>query len=113
MEINSLDKLKELGIEEELSIEVEIDILHDVMYKLLDEGTIRGRAVKFKVQKQLNSKDKYKKLYAINKIVTNGKGAETTPDEDSIIDVLEATTKEVSELMAKRYIQNKGGNNYV
>ncbi|WP_404988351.1 Lon family ATP-dependent protease [Clostridium culturomicium] len=107
MEINSLDKLKELGIEEELSIEVEIDILHDVMYKLLDEGTIRGRAVKFKVQKQLNSKDKYKKLYAINKIVTNGKGAETTPDEDSIIDVLEATTKEVSELMAKRYIQNK------
>lgn len=107
MAINSIDRLKDLGIDKEMSIEVEIEVLADVMYKLLDEGTIRGRAVKFKVQKHLNSKDKYKKLYAINKIITNGKGIDITPDEKTIGQALEATSLELSELMAKRYVQNK------
>ncbi len=107
MEINSIDKLSELGIDEEMSVEIEIEVLYDVMHKLLDEGTIRGRAVKFKVQRYLNSKDKFKKLYAINKIITNGKGIDITPDESTIGQALENTSMEVSELMAKRFIQNK------
>ncbi|MEG1257256.1 Lon family ATP-dependent protease [Clostridium sp.] len=90
-----------------MSLEVEIEVLHDVMYKLLDEGTIRGRAVKFKVQKHLSGKDYYKKLYAINKIVTNGKGIAIPPNESNIQESLQATSLEVSELLAKRYIQNK------
>jgi len=107
LEINSIDKLSELGIDEEMSVEIEIEVLYDVMHKLLDEGTIRGRAVKFKVQRYLNSKDKFKKLYAINKIITNGKGIDITPDESTIGQALENTSMEVSELMAKRFIQNK------
>ncbi len=56
LNINSVDKINNFSLEEELTMEVEIEVLEEVMYKLLDEGTIRGRAVKFKVQKHLNSK---------------------------------------------------------
>ncbi|WP_346930888.1 Lon family ATP-dependent protease [Clostridium sp.] len=107
LNINSLDKLNNFSLEEELTMEVEIEVLHEVMYKLLDEGTIRGRAVKFKVQKHLNSKDMYRKLYAINKIVTNGKGISVPPSENNIEEVLKETSLEISELLAKRYVQNK------
>lgn len=102
-----MDKLKSMGIEDEVSLEVEIEILCDLMYKLLDEGTIRSRAVKFRVQKHLNGKDKYKKLYAINKIITNGKGMDIPPNSQTIVQALEATSIEVTELLAKRVVQNK------
>lgn len=102
-----MDKLKSMGIEDEVSLEVEIEILCDLMYKLLDEGTIRSRAVKFRVQKHLNGKDKYKKLYAINKIITNGKGMDIPPNSQTIVQALEATSVEVTELLAKRVVQNK------
>ena len=102
-----MDKLKSMGIEDEVSLEVEIEILCDLMYKLLDEGTIRSRSVKFRVQKHLNGKDKYKKLYAINKIITNGKGMDMPPNSQTIVQALEATSVEVTELLAKRVVQNK------
>lgn len=90
-----------------MSIEAEIEVLYDVMHKLLDQGTIRGRAVKFKVQRYLNSKDKFKKLYAVNKIITNGKGIDIAPNENTIGQAIENTSMQVSELMAMRLIQNK------
>ncbi|MEG1870545.1 MAG: Lon family ATP-dependent protease [Peptostreptococcaceae bacterium] len=102
-----MDKLNNFSFEQEIPIDVEIEVLHEVMYKLLDEGTIRGRAVKFKVQKHLNSKDMYKKLYAVNKIITNGGGIDIPPSEGNIKEVLKATSLEISELLAKRYVQNK------
>ncbi len=107
LNINSVDKLNNFSLEEELTIEVEIEVLYEVMYKLLDEGTIRGRIVKFKIQKHLNSKDMYRKLYAINKIVTNGKGINIPPTESNVDEVLKETSLEISELLAKRYVQNK------
>jgi ATP-dependent Lon protease len=107
LNINSVDKLNNFSLEEELTIEVEIEVLCEVMYKLLDEGTIRGRIVKFKIQKHLNSKDMYRKLYAINKIVTNGKGINIPPTESNVNEVLKETSLEISELLAKRYVQNK------
>ncbi|MEG0051247.1 MAG: Lon family ATP-dependent protease [Terrisporobacter sp.] len=107
MNINSANKSNNLSIDQELPIEAEIEVLHEVMYKLLDEGTIRGRSVKFKVQKHLNGKDYYKKLYAINKIVTNGKGISIPPNNNNIEEALQSTSFEISELLAKRYIQNK------
>jgi ATP-dependent Lon protease len=107
LNINSVDKLNNFSLEEELTIEVEIEVLYEVMYKLLDEGTIRGRIVKFKIQKHLNSKDMYRKLYAINKIVTNGKGINIPPTESNVNEVLKETSLEISELLAKRYVQNK------
>ncbi len=102
-----MDKLNDINFEQEMPIEVEIQVLYEVMYKLLDEGTIRGRAVKFKVQKHLNSKDMYRKIYAINKIITDGKGIDIPPSEGNVKEVLRATSLEVSELLAKRYVQNK------
>lgn len=81
--------------------------MFELMHKVLDEGTIKARVVKYKLQKYINSKDIYKKLYALNKIVTNGKGIEITPNSSNALEVLEATSKALSDLVAKRYVQNK------
>ena len=80
MNINQIDNI----IDENVSIEIEIEVIRDLMYKLLDDGTIRSRAVKFRVQKYLKGNDIYKKLYAINKIITDGKGLEVPPTLNNI-----------------------------
>lgn len=103
MNINQIDNI----IDENVSIEIEIEVIRDLMYKLLDDGTIRSRAVKFRVQKYLKGNDIYKKLYAINKIITDGKGLEVPPTLNNIKIALDDTNAEISELLAKRYIQNK------
>ena len=103
MNINQIDNI----IDENVSIEIEIEVIRDLMYKLLDDGTIRSRAVKFRVQKYLKGNDIYKKLYAINKIITDGKGLEVPPTSNNIKIALDDTNAEISELLAKRYIQNK------
>ena len=52
---------------EAMPIDVKIDALYGVVQKLLDEGAIKARVVKYKLNKYINSKDAYEKLYAINK----------------------------------------------
>ncbi|WP_083861652.1 Lon family ATP-dependent protease [Clostridium tunisiense] len=86
---------------------MQVEVMFELMHKVLDEGTIKARVVKYKLQKYINSKDIYKKLYALNKIVTNGKGIEITPNSSNALEVLEATSKALSDLVAKRYVQNK------
>lgn len=99
--------LEGFNLDDEVPKDVEVEVLKDLMFKLLDQGTIRSRAVKFKVLNYLDGKDDYKKLYAINKILTNGKGIDIPPTDKNFKSVMEITTKEISDLLAKRYVQNK------
>lgn len=102
-----MNDINNMGIDEEMPIDIEIEVLTELMYKLLDEGTIRSRAVRYKVQKHLKSNDNYKKLYAVSKIITDGKGLDIPPTADNIKEALQNTNIEISEIFAKRYIQNK------
>ncbi|MFC3925790.1 Lon family ATP-dependent protease [Clostridium punense] len=86
---------------------MQVEVMFELLYKVLDEGTIKARTVKYKLQKYINSKDVYKRLYALNKIVTNGKGVEITPNSSNALEVLQATSKALSDVVAKRYVQNK------
>lgn len=89
-----------------ISLEAEIDALYEIIKKIFDEKQIRTRRVKYKLDKYIKSKNCYERLFALNKIVTDGKGIDSVPNMKNVYDALESTNKYISELLAKRYVQN-------
>ncbi|MBD8045677.1 MAG: Lon family ATP-dependent protease [Clostridium argentinense] len=86
---------------------MQVDVLYELMYKVIEEGTIKSRIIKFKLQKHIDSHDVNRRLYAANKIISNGKGIDIVPNSSNISEVLEETSKLLADIVAKRYIQNK------
>ncbi|WP_080745764.1 Lon family ATP-dependent protease [Clostridium novyi] len=89
-----------------MPLEVQVDVLEDIMRKIMDDKTIRTRVIKHKLNKQLHSNDIYKKTYAINKIVSDGKGIDVVPDEENIVMALENTKVHIAEVVARKYVEN-------
>lgn len=102
-----MNQLNTFNFDKEIPLDIEIEVLNELMHKLIDEGTIRSRIVKYKLQKHLKSDDNYRRLYAINKIITDGRGIAVPPTADNVHEVLESTNMEISNMLAKRYVQNK------
>ncbi|WP_061996685.1 Lon family ATP-dependent protease [Clostridium sp. ATCC 25772] len=103
----SVNDIENKGLEQEIPFDIEVDVLYELMYKVLDDGSIRSRIVKFKLQKLIESKNPYKRLFAINKIISNGKGVDVIPSSINELEVLEETSKILADVVAKRYVQNK------
>ncbi|NEU04368.1 Lon family ATP-dependent protease [Clostridium senegalense] len=103
----SVNDIENKGLEQEIPFDIEVDVLYELMYKVLDDGSIRSRIVKFKLQKLIESKNPYKRLFAINKIISNGKGIDVIPSSINELEVLEETSKILADVVAKRYVQNK------
>ncbi|WP_207655060.1 Lon family ATP-dependent protease [Clostridium liquoris] len=85
---------------------MQLNVLFEIVKKVLDEKTIRARVIKFKLQDYIDSNDEYRRLYALNKIISDGKGIEIIPDEKNVFEALEDTHKWISEGLAKKYVQN-------
>ncbi|WP_055669955.1 Lon family ATP-dependent protease [Desnuesiella massiliensis] len=94
-------------LKESVNVESQINVLFEVLNNILDQGAVKARTVKFKLQKHVNSDDIYKRAYALNKIASDGKGIATIPNAQNIYEVMEDTNKWISEQLARRYIQNK------
>ncbi len=99
------------GLEQELTntipVDTQVNVLYDILNKVMDEGTVRARVVKYKLQNYIKSKDIFKRTYALNKIVSDGKGLNSIPDESNIYEALEDTNIWISEALAKNYVKNK------
>jgi ATP-dependent Lon protease len=54
-------------LSDKISLDVQVDVLHEIMKKVISEKTIRARIVKYKLNKYIHSDDIYKKIYAINR----------------------------------------------
>lgn len=93
-------------LEDNIPFEVQVNVLDDLMRKIIDEKTIRSRIIKYKLNKHLHSNDLYKRIYAINKIVSDGKGIEVVPNEQSLQEAIESTNKCFVDTVAKKYIEN-------
>ncbi|MGH4051709.1 MAG: Lon family ATP-dependent protease [Clostridium sp.] len=102
-----LNQIGEQATKDTLPLDTQIDVLYEIMRNVFDEGSIKAKTIKFKLQKHIKSESMYKRLYALNKIVSNGKGIEIIPDEKNIQDVLDSTNEWLTDEIAKRYIQNK------
>ena len=91
----------------DLPIEAKVNVLFDVLKNVLDEGAIRARTVRFKLQKYVNSTEINERIYALNVIASDGNGAKVVPTDETAQDVLEDVIYWISENIAKKYVQNK------
>lgn len=98
---NEMDELKD-----KIPLDTHIEALDEMMRRIINEKTIRSRIVKYKLNKHIHSKDMYKKIYAINKVVSDGKGIEIVPNESNVAEAIEDTHKHLTNTIAKRYIEN-------
>lgn len=106
MKSQFLDGLEQDSINT-IPIDTQVNVLYDILNKVMDEGTIRARIVKYKLDSYVKGNDVFKKLYALNKIISDGKGLNSIPDESNVYEALENTNTWVSELLAKRYVKGK------
>ena len=67
----------------DLPIEAKVNVLFDVLKNVLDEGAIRARTVRFKLQKYVNSTDINERIYALNVIASDGNGAKVVPTDET------------------------------
>lgn len=90
-----------------LSLESQVEVLQEVAAKMLDDGAMRARVVRFKLQKYIDSKNIYDKLYALNTIVSEGQGTKVVPTEKNAEEVLAETCNFISTELAKRYLKKQ------
>ena len=94
-------------LEDSSSIESQINVLFDVAKNILDDGAIRARTVRYKLQKQIKSNDIYKRAYALSKIITDGKGIDTIPNESNIEEVMKDIELAIADEIARKFVQNR------
>ena len=99
-------RLEEI-LEENLPIEVKVNVLFDVLKNVLDEGAIRARTIRFKLQKFVNSTNINERVYALDVIASDGNGAKVVPSDEDLEKSLEDVVYWISENIAKKYVQNK------
>ncbi|WP_196001802.1 Lon family ATP-dependent protease [Clostridium sp. 1001271B_151109_B4] len=103
---NKEARLEDL-LEENLPIEVKVNVLFDVLKNVLDEGAIRARTIRFKLQKYVNSTNINERVYALDVIASDGNGAKVVPSDEELEKSLEDIVYWISENIAKKYVQNK------
>ncbi|MGG5463340.1 Lon family ATP-dependent protease [Clostridium sp. B9] len=104
--IRELEVLQDV-MNSELGVESQVDALKDIINNILDEGAFRARVIRFKLQDSINSTNPYERLFALSKVVSEGKGLSEIPTEDNIHEALEDVCAMISDAIARRYVQNK------
>lgn len=94
-------------LDSELSLDAQANVINQILNNVLDEGAVRARIVRFKLKKYINSTNICERMYALNVIASDGKGAKVVPSEEELRGVLEDTIYYISENIARKYVQNK------
>ena len=95
--------LEEL-VKSDLPLEVKVNVLFDVLKNVLDEGAIRARTIRFKLQKYVNSSNINERIYALDVIASDGNGAKVVPSDEDLEKSLEDVVYWISENIAKKYV---------
>lgn len=104
--ITEVDTMQEI-LNSGLSIESQVNVLYEIVGNVLDEGAVRARTIRFKLQKKVKSTSVYERLFALSKIATEGKGLKSVPTEETIEDALKQVCNMISDLIAMRYVQSQ------
>lgn len=94
-------------ISSNLSLESKIDALYGITENILDKGAFRARTIRFKLNKYIQSSNPCEKIFALNTIISEGKGLKVVPKEDELEKCIEETIDIISDELAKKYVQNK------
>lgn len=98
--------LEEL-ISSNLSVESKIDALFGITKNILDKGAFRARTIRFKLDKYIQSSNPCDRIYALNTILSEGKGLKGIPKEKELDKTVEDTIDLIADELAKKYVQNK------
>jgi ATP-dependent Lon protease len=90
-----------------IPLDVKVEILLNTVRNVFDQGVIKSRVVKYKLQKHMKSQDVYMRLYALNKIVCTNMAVDIVPTEENAEEVIENTNQFIVEYIAKKYVENK------
>lgn len=101
-----VDFLKEV-LNGDLTQEAQINVLFEILNNVLDQGAVRARTVKYKLQKYVNSPNVCERAYALVMIASDGKGRDTIPFEDEVDNTIENTVDWISEELARKYVQSQ------
>ena len=101
-----VDFLNEV-INGDLSQEAQINVLFEILNNVLDQGAVRARTVKYKLQKYINSQNICERAYALIRIASDGKGRDTIPTEEEVKNTIENTVDWISEELARKYVQSQ------
>ena len=94
-------------LESDLSLDAKVNVINQILSNVLDEGAVRARIVRFKLQKYINSTKINERIYALNMVASDGQGVKTIPSDDELNGVFEDTIYYISENIARKYVQNK------
>ena len=94
-------------ISSNLSLESKIDALYGITKNVLDKGAFRARTIRFKLDKYIQSSNPCDRIFALNTILSEGKGLKVVPKEDDLEKCVEETIGLISDELAKKYVQNK------
>lgn len=90
-----------------LSLESKIDALYGIAKNVLDKGAFRARTIRFKLDKYIQSIDPCDRIFALNTILSEGKGLKVVPKAHELEKCVEDTIGLISDELAKKYVQNK------
>ena len=89
-----------------LTQDSQINVLFEILDNVLDQGAVRARTVKFKLQKYIKSSKATEKAYALNIIASDGKTTTSVPTEDKVDSTIEEAVDWIADEIARRYVQS-------
>lgn len=101
------EKFLENLMNSDLSLDAQVNVIDEIIRNVLDEGSIRARTIRFKLQNYMTSENHLERLYALNVIASEGEGIKVVPTLEEAKDVIDDTMYYISEIIARRYVQNK------
>lgn len=101
------EKFLENLMNSDLSLDAQVNVIDEIIRNVLDEGSIRARTIRFKLQNYISSENHLERLYALNMIASEGEGVKVVPTLEEAKDVIDDTMYYISEIIARRYVQNK------
>lgn len=107
MQINNQNDILQYFLDKEVPIESRVNSLFDILKNVLDEGAIRARTIRYKLQKYVHSGDICDRVYALNVIASDGKGLKYPPKSEDVELAFDDTLTWISENIAKKYVQSK------
>ncbi|OAA83078.1 Lon family ATP-dependent protease [Clostridium ljungdahlii] len=94
-------------LNDSIPINTQVKVLYDLLKKIMDKGTVNSRVVRYNLKGYMNSENLFERIYALNKIVSDGKGLTEIPDESNVYDAIENTNNWIAETLAERYVRTK------
>ena len=90
-----------------ISMELHVKTLFELLKNVLEDGTIKSRIIKYKLDKYVDSKNINQRIYALNRIVLDNKSYDSIPVDNDLPKVINEIETQISNMLARKYVQNK------